>query len=142
MRYIIILSLSLITACKSDKKPITDKEKQDVVTGTGTIRRDLMPGFPRFVHNVCTGKWAILTYRDTTDGRNLHYYLGDMRGYGADSSAVLLGFELQFPTEDSAMHFWSSYYYRNVRSKEIHDSIERRNQYIRDSIFRCEHTYQ
>lgn len=96
--------------------------------------------YPRVVHNKCKNTWAVQT------SKNL--YLSDHIQLGSINSSNYiiipfinengLGYEANFSTKDSAENFCKKW----IRDNYTKDSTEKRNQFIDDSIFKCQHSYE
>lgn len=96
--------------------------------------------YPRVVHNKCKNTWAVQTSKSS--------YLSDHIEFGRINSSYhwivpfvseeRLGYEANFSIKDSAENFCKKW----VRDNYVADSTEKRNKFIADSIFKCEHTYE
>lgn len=120
--------------------------------------------YPKFVHNSCTGKWAVRTgfgiaesyipyfsYYNDVKEQDLYlgtYYYSGWMGEGGHIDTITrlaLGQEFQFDDSSSAVKAWNRYVQKNkdaviaAYKKAQADSISKHNS---DSIFKCKHTYQ
>lgn len=127
--------------------------------------------YPQFLHNPCTGNWAVRT--GTAEQYILHTdrtlidttYLGERGCNGAftfiqfrifqdslniSSSAdtvetATLGTEATFPDSLSAVSAWGRFYTRKTAlalfTRRV-DSTYRADQARKDSIYKCQHTYK
>lgn len=124
MKYLIIVAAFLF-GCKESKRPVS------------TIQ------YPRFVHNKCTDKWAIITgFGQGTDGishylevPNENLFVGTIPElpYHLDKFDTILnvkiGFELKFDDSLSAIKFYSG-----LMDRETDKEIKRRIQkWVQDS---------
>lgn len=145
-KYITLLSLlSVIGACNNSSKGV-------IVTG---LAKDSFIYKPRYVHNICTGVWAVetgkLVYGPISKSDSFQitplYFGLDTRsrmysGMGERSyentppdSAVTdrIGHEFQFDSKEAAISAFTKW-------TGNPDSTKRRS-FLQDSIFKCNHTY-
>lgn len=105
------------------------------------------PLFPRFVKNPNTQKWAVIVrwgYSPMTYfwfGKGDYQFVAEGELY-SDSMCADLGHELQFDSKAEAMDRWYEFYNRKKYEAFVRDSLWRRDQFVRDSAFYHNHTYQ
>lgn len=145
MRVFIAMILILFTACRGEPKP----------TAAPSVK------FPRYVHNACTGQWAVQTRRDPymeerfgkSDGMlylgmseyDMYTAFGSLSSHKGDTvNDVALGGEMTFPSRAKAVFCYEharcnldTIYARNLVIKQQEDSIQHR----KDSLFNCQHGY-
>jgi len=106
----------------------------------------------KYVHNSCTGKWALQTgytqyYQNTkkdTTWKEMHYFGTRYYMYfnhEDTSDMALIGFEFQFNDTISAKYaytHWSDTPDSITIRQHIKDSTDR----VEDSLFKCQHTYK
>lgn len=125
--------------------------------------KQVVASYPQFVHNVCTGRWAIKTGRPWTAHKYCDYtkwYFEDMyvgpdydrpvvrlniykdsvyQWWSADTGKdVSLGNETTFPDSLSAVNWWKRFK-ANADAQQRAAALKKREA---DSIYHCQHTYE
>lgn len=122
------------------------KEKQKLPPSVDLGEIEISPIY-KAVHNKCTGTWALKLSQPWYGTTVLVYYMGKPRrgahgevvNTGSDSGFnATIGGEYIFKDSISAASALDRYLYRERSSKEEADKIAR----IKDSIFKCQHTYE
>lgn len=111
------------------------------------------PKYPRVVHNKCIGKYAIQISVDTYFGRwpwmRASYtntlieqmdstFYGRKLKYFYEYGWVSLGQEVQFDDSLSAVNTYKEY----IDEEKWINYVDERDQKRRDSVYKCQHTYQ
>lgn len=119
MNKILIVISMLLLACNTHK--VTQMEDQELQLHN--------EGYPKILHNLHTGKFAIRMNKPGVDDWLI--------GLSDDKDTIInayLGKEIQFPDSMSCVSFLA--YHKSIGDKEA------RERQIKDSIFKFEHTYQ
>lgn len=150
---ILFIAVVILFGCKGKEKPPV-VVKPLVVVGK----------YPKYVHDTCSGQWAVQTEPDLFFGSvydwetTWHGYPWPVSDYAVkyggstppkDSLHAFIGWEFQYSDTIAAGIQFNDYLTRHKRSKFISDSlsnivsvaqeIEKKR---KDSIFKCQHTYQ
>jgi hypothetical protein len=122
------------------------KEKKELPPSVNLGVVEVGPVY-KAVHNKCTGTWALNVSQPWYGTTVLVYYMGMPRrgahgevvNTGSDSGFnATIGGEYIFKDSLSAASALGRYLNREKASKEEADKIAR----IKDSIFKCQHTYE
>lgn len=130
MKQLITFAMLIIMISCNEKKPVIQAEAPTPKTS-----------YFKYVYNDCTKKWAIQLGKDT--------YFNEDGGFAIISSGeivrqpwVELGYEKTFDSKEQAIAAYAAY----VNNERIIDSartaVKVRAAFIKDSIFKCQHSYQ